>query len=202
MPAKIRLRVEYFDSPAAANFSSLFVVQTVANNVGGAGGGIGYAGIANSVGIEFDTYDNGTGTYNDPDGNHVGVDLGGAFGPAAAVPVATRLNDGQTWNAWVDYNGLTDALEVRLSLTTARPLTALVSQTVDLETALGSANAFVGFTSGTGSGVGNHDILSWEFRDTFAPVVVPPSAVPEPGILLLFGIGLLGCAASRARRRA
>ncbi|MDX1812968.1 MAG: hypothetical protein R3240_13520, partial [Gammaproteobacteria bacterium] len=34
----------------------VFVVQTVANNVGGAGGGIGYQGIGNSVGIEFDTY--------------------------------------------------------------------------------------------------------------------------------------------------
>lgn len=36
----------------------VFVVQTVANNVGG-GGGIGYAGRANSVGVEFDTWDNG-----------------------------------------------------------------------------------------------------------------------------------------------
>jgi Bacterial lectin len=34
----------------------VFVVQTVSNNVGGIGGGIGYDGIANSVGIEFDTY--------------------------------------------------------------------------------------------------------------------------------------------------
>src|SRR4030095_1052781 len=37
----------------------VFVVQTQNNNVGGAGGGIGYAGITPSVGIEFDTYNNG-----------------------------------------------------------------------------------------------------------------------------------------------
>lgn len=38
-----------------------FVLQTVNNNVGGLGGGLGYLGIANSVGIEFDTYNNGSG---------------------------------------------------------------------------------------------------------------------------------------------
>jgi hypothetical protein len=49
----------------------------------------------------------------------------------------------------------------------------------------------------TQSGVGNHDILSWEFRDTFSPIV---KQAPEPGILLLFGIGLLGWAAGSRRR--
>ena len=39
----------------------VFVVQTNANNVGGAVGGIGYLGMSNSLGVEFDTYDNGTG---------------------------------------------------------------------------------------------------------------------------------------------
>ena len=48
----------------------VFAIQTNANNVGGAGGGIGFAGIPNSVGVEFDTYDNG-----EPGGsNHVGID--------------------------------------------------------------------------------------------------------------------------------
>jgi len=37
----------------------VFVVQTVSNTAGGAGGGIGYLGINNSVGIELDTWDNG-----------------------------------------------------------------------------------------------------------------------------------------------
>jgi len=32
----------------------VFVVQTLANDVGGGGGGIGYQGITNSVGVEFD----------------------------------------------------------------------------------------------------------------------------------------------------
>ncbi len=182
------------DGPGADGL--VFVVQTVSNSVGGLGGGIGYLGIANSVGVEFDTYDNGL-ALNDPNGNHVGIDLGGSFGPAPAAVVAQRLNDGQVWNAWIDYNGLTDALEVRLSEAAVRPSAALVSQVVDLETTLGSANAFVGFTSGTGAGVGNHDILRWEFRDTFSPIV---QQVPEPGVLLLFGIGLFGWAAGGRRR--
>ena len=53
-----------------------FTVQTVSNTSGGSGGGIGYQGISNSVAIEFDTYNNGSGDGNN--GNHVGVDLSGS----------------------------------------------------------------------------------------------------------------------------
>lgn len=53
----------------------------------------------------------------------------------------------------------------------------------------------MGFTSGTGGAFGNHDILSWEYRDSFDPIIDPPpsSTVPESstvsGLLLL---GILG----------
>ena len=39
----------------------MFVLQTVSSNVGGVGGGMGYVGIPNSVGIEFDNWNNGAG---------------------------------------------------------------------------------------------------------------------------------------------
>lgn len=147
----------------------VFVVQTVANNVGGSGGGIGYAGIADSVGIEFDTFDNGGG-FGDPDGNHVGIDLEGNIASVQAQPVATRLNNGEIWFAWVDYNGATDNLEVRLSDTAARPAAPLMTRSVDLAAVLGQTNAFIGFTSGTGAGANTHDILSWQFNAAFAPI--------------------------------
>lgn len=172
----------------------VFVVQTVSNGVGGAGGGIGYQGIPKSLGVEFDTYDNGSGL-GDPDGNHVNFDFGGVFSPAAnAVSLADRMNNGDVWNAWVDYDGATDLLELRLAMSTTRPASALLSATVDLPTVLGATDVYAGFTAGTGSGVGNHDILSWQFRDTYNPI-------PEPSTTAL-AMGLVaGVAGFIARRR-
>lgn len=181
----------------------VFVVQTVANNVGGLGGGIGYLGIPSSVGIEYDTWNNGTG-YGDPDGNHVNVDFGGSFSStASAVSIPTRMNDGGVWSSWIDYNGATGQLEVRLvENSSVRPSGALISQTVDLPTVLGSTNAFVGFTSGTGAAYGDHDILSWEFRNSFDPISGPGlSPVPEPATYGALGAALLGAVVFWRRRR-
>jgi hypothetical protein len=185
------------DGPGADGL--VFVVQTVSNTAGTGGGGIGYLGLPNSVGIEFDTWNNGGGS-NDPNGNHIGIDIGGGFnGPTALI--GTRMNDGNIWNAWVDYNGVTDDLEVRLSQTSTRPAAATLTRNVDLVSVLGGTNAFVGFTSGTGAAWGNHDVLSWEFRDDFAPISSPDSG----GTLALFGAGLTSMAFLRrmlSRRKA
>ena len=177
----------------------VFVVQTVSNTAGGAGGGIGYAGLLKSVGVEFDNWNNG-GIDSNSD-NHVGIDLNGNVNSAAintSLPVV--LDSGKDLFSWIDYNGATDLLEVRLSGVNSRPVSSLLSYTVDLAAILGTPNAFVGFTSGTGAAGANHDVISWEFRDTFAPVDVP-KGVPEPMSLLLVGVGLAGIGAARRRRR-
>ena len=175
----------------------VFVVQTVGNNVGGGGGGIGYAGVLKSIGIEFDTWNNGPGDAGSS--NHVGIDANGSVSSLVLTPVAEAdMNNGAIWNAWIDYNGATNLLEVRLTQSAVRPAAAILSLTRDIALDLQSTNAFVGFTSGTGAAWANHDVLSWVLEDDFKPI----NGTPEPGIIALIGAALAGVGALRRRGRA
>ncbi len=181
----------------------VFTVQTNSNSVGGSGGGIGYQGIPNSLGVEFDTYNNGGGY--DPNGNHVNFDYNGTFASQdTAVEIPERMNDAGIWSAWVDYDGATQSLELRLvEGSTIRPAAPLLQATVDLATILGSTDAFVGFTSATGSAYDDHDILNWQFRQNYNPVIPGGGgAVPEPSTYGLIGAAaLLGLVGLRRRAR-
>lgn len=179
----------------------VFAIQTVANTAGGAGGGIGYQGLTPSIGIEFDNWNNGGGDGNN--GNHAGININGNMNSVVRADVLPALLDsGTIFHAWVDYNGLTDLLEVRLALDDIRPATALMSHAVDLVDLLGTTNAFIGFTSGTGYAGADHDIRRWVFDGQFNPITDPGNpggTISEPGIFALFSIALLGFGLSRRK---
>lgn len=148
----------------------VFVVQPVSSNAGSEGGGIGYAGIPKSIGVEFDTWNNQaeTDSRNDTNDNHVGINIKGSFnGPTAHV--APLFENGKIWHAWIDYNGT--QLEVRTNTSGERPTEPLLTRKLDIADIIGSVpEAYIGFTSATGGAFANYDILSWTFRDKFAPV--------------------------------
>lgn len=148
-----------------------FVIQPNNNTAGGGGGGIGYQGIANSLGIEFDNWHNGgDGTGTNPcdiNGNHVGINVDGLICSEvqASLDSLGTLDAGAVWHVWVDYDGGSGRLEVRVSLGTTRPSAAFISYNVDLEAVLGTTDAFVGFSSGSGWAGATHDIVAWQFSD-------------------------------------
>ncbi|NQU05712.1 MAG: choice-of-anchor D domain-containing protein, partial [Calditrichaeota bacterium] len=148
----------------------VFVVQTRSNQYGGAGGGIGYQGIQNSMGIEFDTWRNG---WDRGNGNHVGINFNGNITSVQQYNIGTLMNNSQIWHAWVDYDGENQVLQVRIARTEDRPENPIMSRNVNLPYYLGQEDAYVGFTSGTGGAYGNHDIRSWVFINEFIPIEEP-----------------------------
>jgi len=150
------------------------------------GGGLGFFGNPNSqpnsLGIEFDTFknttDNGV-TVNDPNNNHIGVDINGnAQSEATASPPANAtLNtqaDGKPWNVWVDYNGTSHVLEVRMSKTTTRPTSATLSYAKDLSSIV-ATDAYVGFTAGTGGLAQTQDVQNLYFNNSLVAGGITPA---------------------------
>ena len=142
--------------------------------LGGAGGNLGYSGITPSLAVEYDSWFNFP--LGDPflDGNHVGTGINGNVGSGVAVPLGgPPFDGGMVFYSWVDYDGIADLLEVRVSTVNVRPAAPTLSQAgIGLAALLGGTSAHVGFTSGTGSAFGDHDILSWHLS-TAIDLVVP-----------------------------
>ncbi|MDP4146785.1 MAG: DUF5011 domain-containing protein, partial [Bacillota bacterium] len=165
-------------NPGGGADGIVFVINTQQNTIGKVGGGIGFGGINNSVGIEFDTFKNPnsadavTGEYiNDPDYNHVGIDINGSTVSKATQNLGSlNLKSGNPIYSWVDYNGSTNTLEVRVSNSSIRPAAATLSYNIDLSATLQSNDVYVGFTSGTGGAYSRQAILSWYFDNKYNPI--------------------------------
>lgn len=190
-----------------------FVIAAGTGGLGAAGSGIGYAGVGNSVAVEFDTFNNGGGDGNSS--NHVGIDVNGSpnsvvlanpYGVvtcdfASGYVKPGCMSNGDIWTIVINYDGA--KLDVSVQDGNGAPQLLISDFVIDIAAALGTTTAFVGFTSGTGSGFANHDILNWILAND-ASITPPGQSVPEPATLSLVPLALLlaVATAARARRRA
>jgi hypothetical protein len=169
-----------------------FVIQNHSVTALGTGAGyLGYAGISNSLAVEFDTWLNPW-PFNDPSDNHISVHTLGAnpnsaneaasIGSTIAIPT---LNNGAVHTAAITYDGA-GILKVFID----NMDTPVLSVNVNLASTLmlDDGKAFVGFTSATGWAYQNHDVLSWDFTDSY-DVTPPVTAVTVPANEAIYRLG-------------
>jgi hypothetical protein len=198
-----------------------FVIQTVSNNVGGIGGGLGYAGITPSVEVEFDTYSNGGtdprlgGSGSLAGNDHIAIMQNGDSTNHLAYTIVSptlELNGGQDITAFVDYDGAAHLMQVRWSTDGLRPADAGLSYSMDLTSLFGTDPVYVGFSASTGADWSAQDIVNWSFNDSYNPITAAPTqtipagpsapgGVPEPAtwLMMLTGFGAVGAAVRRRR---
>jgi hypothetical protein len=139
-----------------------FLVQTNLTSKGGEGRTIGYAGAGPSLLIEFDTHKNGD--FGDPNNNHIGINLNGNTRSVITKDAPFKLNSGDVYHTWVDYDGTKGLLEIRLSDSSKRPTEATFSHWIDLSD-LFAGSVYVGFSAATGASHEQHDITSFYFHN-------------------------------------
>ena len=156
-----------------------FTIQNAGSaSLGGSGSGLGCSGIINSLSVGLSA------------GNVVSVYTNGVLDVANVT--SNAFNDSNIWYAWVDYEGVSQDLEVRLSGIPVRPLAPALQVGINLSSILGGTNAFVGFTGATGAGWYQQDILAWKFAalpttritGSFALTNLPPGFRISGGVVL------------------
>jgi hypothetical protein len=164
------------DSDGQGGDGFVFVIQTQDDEIDAVKNAIGYEGIKKSIGIAFDTWAN-TSHSKKNNGNHIGLNINGSSISTKQVNLPNRLNDGNIWFVWIDYSGISELLEVRLAYENIRPAQAMLSYSLNLSSILQTDNAYVGFTSATDASSNIHDIISWQFINTYSPIGDVPDLV-------------------------
>ncbi|CAI9753967.1 unnamed protein product [Fraxinus pennsylvanica] len=133
--------------------------------------------VAPLLAIEFDTGRNPE--FNDPDGNHVGIDLNNIesvitqtagyytnnSGNFSFVPVAMR--NGQNIHAWVEFNGPRNEINVTIAPAgMARPVRTMLSYRNPAIANYCVAEMFIGFSASKTQWVEAQRVLAWSFSDT------------------------------------
>lgn len=120
--------------------------------------------------VEFDTVQDFD--FDDINDNHVGIDIN-SMTSNASVPAAYFVNNGtrkeelnlksgKPIQAWIDYDSTKNELGVRLSLSSEKPVSPILSFDVDLSPIL-EDYMYVGFSASTGLLASSHYVFGWSF---------------------------------------
>lgn len=124
----------------------------------------------NFVAVEFDTkMDENVG---DPNGNHVGVDVGNFVSVETSdlSSVGLKLNSGEKLQSWIDYEVGSRRLEIRLNKAGKdRPYEPLISYPIDLSKMWAEGEVFVGISSSSGNSTQVSSLYSWSFGSRTVP---------------------------------
>jgi uncharacterized repeat protein (TIGR02543 family) len=155
-----------------------FVIAKNSSGLGSTGGGLGYQGITNSLGVEFDFYDNGS---ESPVPNS-DVFLNGVMyntrGTSIGPNFSTTYSSGAiyTFHVWIELSdvGATNTLSVRVNNSSTRPSSATYTKT-NLDLSSISDYYYTGFTAATGGSASSFVLTSWYFANEYISTGIVPS---------------------------
>ena len=166
-----------FQQTNASADGMTFAIQR--NNIwslGDPGGGLGYEGIANSVAVKFDLYNNaGEGV------DSTGLYIDGAIPTVPAIDMSStgiNLHSGDIMAVQMVYNGTTLTMTLTDTVTKAAVTEVF---TVNIPSIVGGSTAYVGFTGATGGETATQNVLSWSFASPAGNVASAPTFSPAAG---------------------
>ncbi len=140
----------YLGSSKSGGDGIVFVIASKPNQVGVGGGGLGYMGIRNSIGVELDTFPDRS--LGDPSKCHIAIDVNGTVDHKileklyGLKPVTVgNLKDGKLHVLTVIWNATEETITVKLD-----GKVVIRSQHVNLLKFIGGDVGYIGFTGATG----------------------------------------------------
>ncbi|KAH9289357.1 hypothetical protein KI387_033474 [Taxus chinensis] len=173
--------------PVSIGDGLAFIIASDDTTVGGPGGFLGVMSPVtgfgdalqenqNTIAVEFDTQLDVQ--FNDPNGNHVGLDINNMTSVQVADlgTIDVDIKSGNIITAWIEYDSTEKILSVSMSYSSEKPLEPVLSVRIDLSQYLNEF-MFVGFSASTGGSTELHNIERWSFS-SFGP----PSSNKNPSV--------------------
>ncbi|WP_400194520.1 lectin-like domain-containing protein [Lysinibacillus telephonicus] len=169
-------------SPDGPSDGLTFTLQSNPTNPLTNGGGIGIHGTAPSFSVKYDTFKNEV--YNDPSENNIAITTNGVMqnnnsdwytdlNQVTSGDTSYVLSDGTQYYTWIDYDGLSQNVQIRLGTSPDRSSSDLVLDVnnIDLGTIFDGDRYYASFTGTTGSpNYETHDIYNWYFVNRYEPI--------------------------------
>jgi len=161
-PFSLQFTMNFGDLDVNGADGICFVLQTVGTAaIGTLGGGMGYQNFGTSLGIEFDTWQNGD--FGDPFEDHVAIEINGDMnhnssgniaGPVQIDPFDANVEDGENHIVQITWDPTTQLIQVYFDCVFR------LQGNIDIINSIFNGNSLVywGFTAATGGSVNNQTV--------------------------------------------